>query len=159
MVALGIRPPMPIIGTMPENSTMPQPPATRPALKLGLRLDFTPGGRLGPGKADLLEAIGRTGSISAAGRAMTMSYRRAWLLVDDLNRMFRQPLVEAQPGGAQGGGARLTPLGHEVLSHYRAVERMVLEAAAAPIEALRGAIDPTPRPAKPQPAEAQETTP
>lgn len=158
MVALGIRPPMPMIGTMPENSAMPQPPESRPALKLGLRLDFTPGGRLGPGKADLLEAIGRTGSISGAGRAMTMSYRRAWLLVDDLNRMFRQPLVEAQPGGAQGGGARLTPLGHEVLAHYRAVERTVLEAAAAPIEALRGAIDPTLRPAKPQPAEAQETT-
>lgn len=159
MVALGIRHPMPMIGTMPENSAMPQPPESRPALKLGLRLDFTPGGRLGPGKADLLEAIGRTGSISGAGRAMTMSYRRAWLLVDDLNRMFRQPLVEAQPGGAQGGGARLTPLGHEVLAHYRAVERMVLEAAAAPIEALRGAIDPTPRPARTQPAEAQETTP
>lgn len=138
---------------------MPAPPETLPKLRLGLRLDFTPGGRLGPGKADLLEAIGRTGSISGAGRAMTMSYRRAWLLVDDLNRMFRQPLVEAQPGGAQGGGARLTPLGHEVLAHYRAVERTVLEAAAAPIEALRGAIDPTPRPAKAQPADAEETTP
>jgi molybdate transport system regulatory protein len=141
---------------MPEDATMPAPPETRPALRLGLRLDFTPGGRLGPGKADLLEAIANTGSISGAGRAMTMSYRRAWLLVDDLNRMFRQPLVEAQPGGAQGGGARLTPLGHEVLAHYRAVERTVLEAAAAPIEALRGAIDPTPRPARTQPAEAQE---
>jgi molybdate transport system regulatory protein len=147
---------MPIIKVMPEDAAMPAPPETRPALRLGLRLDFTPGGRLGPGKADLLEAIASTGSISGAGRAMTMSYRRAWLLVDDLNRMFRQPLVEAQPGGAQGGGARLTPLGHEVLAHYRAVERTVLEAAAAPIEALRGAIDPTPRPAKAQPAEAQE---
>lgn len=131
-------------------------PETGPALKLGLRLDFTPGGRLGPGKADLLEAIGHTGSISAAGRAMAMSYRRAWLLVDDLNRMFRQPLVEAQPGGAQGGGARLTPLGHEVLSHYRAVERTVLEAAAGPIGALRAAIDPTPRPARAQAAEAED---
>lgn len=141
---------------MSEDAAMPALPETRPALKLGLRLDFTPGGRLGPGKADLLEAIASTGSISGAGRAMTMSYRRAWLLVDDLNRMFRQPLVEAQPGGAQGGGARLTPLGREVLGHYRAVERTVLEAAAAPIEALRGAIDPTPRPAKAQPAQAQE---
>lgn len=141
---------------MPEDATTPAPPETLPKLRLGLRLDFTPGGRLGPGKADLLEAIASTGSISGAGRAMTMSYRRAWLLVDDLNRMFRQPLVEAQPGGAQGGGARLTPLGHEVLAHYRAVERTVLEAAAAPIEALRGAIDPTPRPARTQPAEAQE---
>lgn len=124
---------------------MPISPEQRPALKLGLRLDFLPGGRLGPGKADLLEAIDRTGSISGAGRAMKMSYRRAWVLVDDLNRMFTQPLVEAQPGGARGGGARLTPLGREVVAHYRAVERTVLEAGAPHIEALRAVIDTTPR--------------
>jgi molybdate transport system regulatory protein len=132
---------------MPKDSAMPEPREPRPALKLGLRLDFTPGGRLGPGKADLLEAIGRTGSISAAGRAMTMSYRRAWLLVDDLNRMFKQPLVEAQPGGAKGGGARLTPLGIEVIAHYRAVEQAVRDAGAAPLAALRDLIEPAPRPA------------
>lgn len=125
---------------------MPETLEPRPALKLGLRLDFTPGGRLGPGKADLLDAIAQTGSISGAGRAMKMSYRRAWLLVDDLNRMFRQPLVEAQPGGAKGGGARLTPLGLEVVTHYRAVESMVLAAGAAHIEALRGLIEMAPRP-------------
>ncbi|KRE06019.1 hypothetical protein ASE63_06620 [Bosea sp. Root381] len=124
---------------------MPTSPEQRPALKLGLRLDFLPGGRLGPGKADLLEAIARTGSISGAGRAMKMSYRRAWLLVDDLNGMFTQALVEAQPGGAKGGGARLTPLGREVVAHYRAVERAVLEAGAPHIEALREMIDMTPR--------------
>jgi len=131
---------------MPKDSAIPETRPTRPALKLGLRLDFTPGGRLGPGKADLLEAIASTGSISAAGRAMTMSYRRAWLLVDDLNRMFKQPLVEAQPGGAKGGGARLTPLGHEVLAHYRAVEQAVGQAGAGPLSALRGLIDMAPRP-------------
>jgi molybdate transport system regulatory protein len=131
---------------MPEDSAMPDTPQPRPALKLGLRLDFTPGGRLGPGKADLLEAIAQTGSISGAGRAMKMSYRRAWLLVDDLNRMFRQPLVEAQPGGARGGGARLTPLGLEVVTHYRAIERAVLEAGSTHVEALRGLIEMAPRP-------------
>ena len=83
---------------------------------------------LGPGKADLLEAIGRTGSIAAAGRAMGMSYRRAWLLVDTMNRCFRAPLVDASKGGPQGGGAPLTPLGADVLAAYRALER---DAAAA----------------------------
>lgn len=118
---------------------MPTPP--RPAMKLSLRLDFSPGGRLGPGKIDLLEAIARTGSISGAGRAMKMSYRRAWVLVDDLNRMFRQALVEAQPGGAKGGGAQLTPLGREVVARYRAIEAMTVRSGKADIEALRGLIE------------------
>lgn len=115
--------------------------ASKPATtRLSLRLDFTPGGRLGPGKAELLDAIARTGSISAAGRAMKMSYRRAWLLVDDLNRMFRQQLVEAQPGGARGGGARLTPFGHEVVARYRAIEAAATLAGAADIAALQAMI-------------------
>ena len=83
---------------------------------------------IGPGKADLLEAIGRTGSIAAAGRTLRMSYRRAWLLVDTMNRCFRGPLVEAAKGGAQGGGAHVTPLGREVLAAYRA---LAAQAAAA----------------------------
>lgn len=145
--------------TMPKDSAMPEPREPRPALKLGLRLDFTPGGRLGPGKADLLEAIGRTGSISGAGRAMTMSYRRAWLLVDDLNRMFKQPLVEAQPGGAKGGGARLTPLGIEVVTHYRAIEQALREAGATPLDALRGLIEMAPRPPAAQGPGADEAGP
>jgi molybdate transport system regulatory protein len=119
---------------------MPEPKPL-PAVKLSLRLDFAPGGRLGPGKVALLEAIAETGSISAAGRAMTMSYRRAWLLIDDLNHMFKMPLVEAQPGGAKGGGAELTPLGREVVAHYRAVESKALKAGALHIEALRALID------------------
>lgn len=77
---------------------------------------------LGPGKVDLLEAIGRTGSISAAGREMGMSYRRAWLLVDALNHMFRHALVIASPGGAHGGGAKLTDYGRDVAAAYRRVE-------------------------------------
>lgn len=75
---------------------------------------------MGPGKADLLDAIAREGSISAAGRAMAMSYRRTWLLVDTMNRCWAQPLVHAAPG--RTGGARLTPLGEQVLARYRALQ-------------------------------------
>ncbi|HLO67129.1 MAG TPA: winged helix-turn-helix domain-containing protein [Holophaga sp.] len=77
---------------------------------------------MGPGKADLLEAIGETGSISAAGRRLGMSYRRAWLLVDEMNKCFREPLVQARLGGAKGGGAEVTPLGQEALKRYRALQ-------------------------------------
>ena len=77
---------------------------------------------LGPGKVDLLESIGRTGSISAAGRELGMSYRRAWLLVDALNHMFPEPLVSAAPGGSQGGGTKLTDYGRGVAAAYRRVE-------------------------------------
>lgn len=88
-------------------------------LRLVLRIDFPPDNRLGHGKIRLLELIASTGSISAAGRAMDMSYRRAWLLVDALNSMFSRPVVESQRGGKQGGGAALTELGNELLHTYR----------------------------------------
>ncbi len=76
----------------------------------------------GPGKAELLEAIKATGSISAAGKTMDMSYRRAWLLVDAMNRCFHTALVETAKGGKNGGGAQVTPYGEEVLRRYRAME-------------------------------------
>jgi molybdate transport system regulatory protein len=88
-------------------------------LRLVLRIDFPPDSRLGHGKIRLLELIASTGSISAAGRAMDMSYRRAWLLVDALNSMFSRPVVESQRGGKQGGGAALTEFGNELLHTYR----------------------------------------
>jgi molybdate transport system regulatory protein len=91
-------------------------------LRLTLRVDFGSGRALGPGKIRLLEAIANTGSISQAGRKLGMSYRRAWLLVDDMNNCFRDPVVEAQPGGAHGGGAILTPFGQKLVDRYRAVE-------------------------------------
>ncbi len=78
---------------------------------------------LGPGKADLLDAIDATGSISAAGKRLGMSYRRAWLLVDTMNRCFREPLVTTATGGASGGGALLSERGRDVLERYRALER------------------------------------
>ena len=83
------------------------------------------------GKADLLEAIARTGSISAAGREMGMSYRRAWLLVDVLNASFAKPLVETATGGNRGGGARLSAYGAEVLRRYRAIEATAERAVTA----------------------------
>src|SRR3970282_1629021 len=87
-----------------------------------LRIAMGKGLILGPGKVDLLEAIARKGSISAASREMGMSYRRAWLLVDALNHMFVRPLVIAAPGGARGGGAQITELGKEVAAAYRRIE-------------------------------------
>ena len=96
--------------------------------RLTLRIDFGPDRAVGPGKIRLLEHIAAEGSISAAGRAMEMSYRRAWLLVDALNRTFKEPVVEAKGGGAGGGGARLTPFGNDLVESYR---RMEQDAAAA----------------------------
>jgi len=78
---------------------------------------------MGPGKADLLDAIADTGSISAAARAMGMSYRRAWLLVDAMNRCFREPLVRSAIGGQQGGGAQVTEAGVVVLAQFRAMQQ------------------------------------
>jgi len=91
-------------------------------MRATLRLDFDRG-RLGPGKIALLEAIRNTGSISAAGRQFGMAYRRAWLLVDEVNRMFFTPLVLARGGGKNGGGAELTELGQRIVQLYRDAER------------------------------------
>lgn len=100
---------------------------TRPAARLRLRLILGDGSAFGPGKADLLALIGETGSISAAGRAMGMSYKKAWHLVDDMNRSFREPLVEAAKGGKAGGGARLTAEGEAALARYREMEEKAAE--------------------------------
>lgn len=98
-------------------------------LKMTLRLVCGEERAFGPGKADLLEAIDRCGSISAAGREMGMSYRRAWLLVDTMNRCWTAPLVEATPGGGGGRGARLTPCGRDILAAYRALEAKLVAAS------------------------------
>jgi len=115
-------------------------------LKISLRILCGEEIAMGPGKADLLEAIARTGSISGAGREMGMSYRRAWLLVDTMNRCWAQPLVETMPGGAARSGALLSAEGERVLAHYRA-----MQAAAATLKAgddwaaLEPALLPLPR--------------
>ena len=95
---------------------------------------------LGPGKAALLEHIRETGSIAAAGRAMSMSYKRAWMLVEELNCAFREPLVESARGGAKGGGARLTEAGETVVANYRKLEEIMAEAGAARIGLLRSML-------------------
>ena len=108
--------------------------------RLTLRIDFDEGRALGPGKVRLLELVGETGSISAAGRAMSMSYRRAWLLVHAMNRTFREPVVAARGGGAGGGGAALTPFGAEVVACYRAMERDARDALARRLADLEQAL-------------------
>ena len=91
---------------------------------------------IGPGKADLLEAIQRTGSISAAGRELKMSYRRAWLLVDTMNRCFKQPLVETTTGGASGGGAHVTELGNDLLRRFRVIEKKASDSIQTDIDEI-----------------------
>lgn len=108
--------------------------------RLTIRIDLPPAGQIGPGKARLLELIGETGSISAAGRALDMSYRRAWLLVDAMNHIFKEPLVSTVLGGKAGGGARLTPFGREVLQHYRRLEAKATSACKAQLIALESAL-------------------
>jgi molybdate transport system regulatory protein len=107
-----------------------------------LRLGFGEAGALGPGKVRLLELVDETGSISAAGRSMGMSYRRAWLLVDSVNRCFREPVVVTRLGGTKGGGAGLTAFGCEVVRHYRAMEEAAQRALATHIRALEKALAP-----------------
>lgn len=104
----------------------------------GVRLRLMLGGEiaLGPGKADLLQGIAETGSISAAGRRLGMSYKRAWLLVDTMNRCFAAPLVVAESGGKTGGGASLTALGEDVLKRFRHMEAAAAKACAADLKAL-----------------------
>jgi molybdate transport system regulatory protein len=112
------------------------------AARVTIRIDFPGGRRVGPGKIRLLELIGETGSISAAGRAMTMSYRRAWLLVETLNTSFRKPVVDAQSGGRHGGGARVTPFGRELIARYRTMEREAVQAAKTHVGVIEEALAP-----------------
>lgn len=104
--------------------------AAAKAPKPQIRILFRKAIAMGPGKAALLEAIDRTGSISAAARDLEMSYRRAWLLVDTMNQCFKQPLVSTETGGQRGGGAHITEFGHDVLRRYLEMEAK----AAASVE-------------------------
>ena len=106
-----------------------RPPSLKvPALKVKVQIYCGDEIAMGPGKADLLEAIAREGSISGAARVLGMSYRRCWMLVDVMNRCWREPLVATSPGASPRGGARVTPFGEQVLRHYRALQ---LEAGKA----------------------------
>jgi molybdate transport system regulatory protein len=110
---------------------------TQQRLTVRIKIAFDGDARLGPGKMDLLAAIVETGSISAAGRSLGMSYRRAWLLIDAVNTMFDEPSVVAVVGGAHGGGASLTPFGERLLAAYRKVEAGTAEIAEHAFATLR----------------------
>ena len=118
---------------MPKSSVKSLP-------ALSVRIDLAPEGRIGPGKIQLLENIREHGSISAAGRAMDMSYKRAWDLVDEINRICRQSAVEPQTGGKNGGGSVLTPFGISLVKRYRKVERDAASAVRKELQALRSEI-------------------
>lgn len=113
-------------------------------ISLIVRIDLGPHGRLGPGKILLLQNIARLGSISAAARDMNMSYRQAWDLVDQLNRAFVEPVVASQTGGKSGGGALVTPFGHALMAHYRAIVKAAEQAAASDIAALTAKLQAAP---------------
>jgi molybdate transport system regulatory protein len=100
---------------------------------------------IGPGKVQLLEAIGARGSISAAARDIGMSYRRAWVLVDSLNQMFREAAVRTTLGGVRGGAADLTETGAEIVRRYRAMEASTRRAIARDAGVLERRIKPQPR--------------
>ncbi|MEJ0020392.1 MAG: LysR family transcriptional regulator [Acetobacteraceae bacterium] len=104
--------------------------------RLSIRLDLASGARIGPGKVAVLEEIARSGSISAAGRALHMSYRRTWELVEDLNRTLGTPVVETAAGGSGGGGAVLTRAGKAIIERYRAIEMDTALAARKHLLAL-----------------------
>lgn len=147
--------PVPKSAPAPSDATSPLPPGTRLRLRLHLGSDLM----LGPGKADLMEGIRATGSIAAAGRGMGMSYKRAWMLVEELNAAFHLPLVASARGGAGGGGAHLTELGDEVLERYRQVEAAAALAAAphlAALLALRPPADAAPTPPAAEPSDMSD---
>jgi molybdate transport system regulatory protein len=135
---------------MAKGKTKTATPARRKALaqqgplsraSLRLRIVFPDERQIGPGKADLLEAIGRSGSISSAARDLGMSYRRAWLLVDELGKLFKRPLVTTAAGGAHGGGAELTDFGRALIAAYRRIEDRAAEAARAELIAFESDLN------------------
>ena len=118
----------------------PDGSSTTPASdRLSIRIDLGCGARIGPGKVAVLEEIARCGSISAAGRALRMSYRRTWELVEELNRSLGTPVVETAAGGSGGGGAMLTHAGKAVVERYRAIEMDTALAARKHLQALHRA--------------------
>jgi molybdate transport system regulatory protein len=104
--------------------------------RLKIRIDLGHNALLGPGKAELLETIGETGSIRAAASAMKMSYRRAWILLQETQMIMGAPVIAAKTGGAHGGGAVLTQTGRALVTHYRGIERKAAKSAAADLRAL-----------------------
>lgn len=114
----------------------------KPKVQFRLRIYRDESIAIGPGKIALLEAVAQTGSISAAARGIGMSYRRAWLLIDETNQALSSPAVGTATGGTKGGGATLTPIGEELVKRYRAMESTALTAAAKDIAAMTRLLAP-----------------
>ncbi len=108
--------------------------------RIRLRIDFDGENYIGHGRIELLELIGQHGSISKAAQAMSMSYKRAWYLIDGFNAMFREPLIERQHGGKGGGSAKLTPFGERVVAEYRAMEAKAMTVFAEPLDFLENKL-------------------
>ncbi|HTV79088.1 MAG TPA: hypothetical protein VMF03_12570 [Steroidobacteraceae bacterium] len=126
---------------------------TQTPLTIGvrLRIDLGPECSIGPGKIALLEQIERSGSLSKAARTLKMSYRRAWLLLEDLNRTLAQPVTTASVGGAGGGGAHITPFGQHVVAAFRETERAALGSASQQLDwLLQAGVAPAPEPVAPR---------
>lgn len=121
---------------MAKSSKSRPKPVLQPRIRVRLGNDIA----IGPGKADLLEQVRISGSISRAALAMGLSYMRAWSLIKIMNRCFKEPLVESVRGGTSGGGARLTPTGEEVLSLYREIEAASLAAGQSPWRKLQALV-------------------
>lgn len=121
--------------TKPE-SKIPSQPSSQ-ATTIRIRIAHGENIAIGQGKADLLEAIGRSGSISAAARDLEMSYRKAWMLVDEMNQSFKSPVVVAAKGGPKGGGAQVTALGQEALLRFREIQAKASTAIALDVKAFR----------------------
>jgi molybdate transport system regulatory protein len=120
--------------------TKPEPAAkstrTRPEVRFRMRIRTGEAVALGPGKVDLLEAVREHGSISAAARSLDMSYRRAWMLIDELNRSLKSPATHSEQGGQSGGGCTLTPVGETIVRLYRDVEEEAQRSCAKQIAEL-----------------------
>ncbi len=124
----------------PKNAHISASDTNNVVAQFRLRIKYGEEIAIGPGKIAILEAIAETGSISAAGRKLGMSYRRAWLLVDQMNQYFKDPVVHAATGGAQGGGTALTSTGSEVIRLYRTIEQQSQTHSASLLEALADKI-------------------
>lgn len=121
---------------MPAKPASAPSNASKPVVRFRLRVTCGETVAIGPGKIQLLEAIQRTGSLTAAAKSIDMSYRRAWLLIDELNRALKEPAVESAKGGEHGGGSVLTSVGERVVQQYRSIEAAAAASCKAQIRAL-----------------------
>jgi molybdate transport system regulatory protein len=139
---------------------MPSMSDSPPTVAVRLRIDLGPDCSIGPGKIALLEQIERSGSLSKAARTLKMSYRRAWLLLEDLNRTLGRPVTTASVGGAGGGGAQITPFGRHLVAAFRDIERAALGSATQQLDWLvQAGVAPTPAPVAPRRAVTRSLDP